>query len=123
HESYEVSSREKLIEYMQDLDKPYHIKVNGVPRGFKDIAERHLGSCAKRIFDEIDYKWKNVDDLEVALNIGGGSILLKPYLEKANNRKYPFQFVSDEKLVPFLNARGGWKIAQRQEEKKRLTVK
>lgn len=114
---HEISSREKLIEYMKD--KTYQVKIKGVYHSFKDIADRHLQSCANKIYERVDSIWKNVDDLDLTLNIGGGSILLKNHLKEINESKgkYPEMYIEDDTLVPFLNARGGWKIAYRKKEK------
>lgn len=116
---HEVSSRERLVEYIKSDTHPCQIKIKGVYHSFQEISDRHLQSCATRIYERIDRIWKNVDDLDVTLCIGGGSILLQKYLNEINQNsgKYPFLFVDDEKLVPFLNARGGWKVAYRKEEK------
>lgn len=116
---HEISSREKLIEYMKDEMRPYQVKIKGVYHSFKDIADRHLHSCAARIYERVDSIWKNVDDLDLTLNIGGGSILLKEHLKQLNQSKgkYPEIYIEDDKLVPFLNARGGWKSVRRKEEK------
>lgn len=115
---HEVSSREKLVEYIKDDYKPYQLKIKGAYRSFKSIADRQLRSCANKIYERVDYLWKNVDDLDLTLNIGGGSLLLKDHLKRANARnEYPEKFINDEQLVPFLNARGGWKSVQRKEAK------
>ncbi|RAL21918.1 ParM/StbA family protein [Thermoflavimicrobium daqui] len=138
---FAMTSREKVVERMKDLENPYQYKVYGRWVDFKDIAMKHFFACAQSIYTIIDSEWKNTDDIDLTLWIGGGSIPTKSHLQTINNDKYAFKFVDpiprptierikmeeqgrefprvpDEEIVIYLNARGNYKLARRMEKKR-----
>lgn len=139
---FTMSSREKVVERMTADKYKNHYKVYGQWIPFGDIVETQMFNYAEKIFDVVDKDWKSVDDLDVSVFIGGGSIPAKSHLQSINKGKYPLKFVPpippyvmekikaeesnkenpripDEEIVLYLNARGTYKAVKMQESKKR----
>lgn len=100
---YTIKSRRTLVEIITN-DQPeeqYHIWVNGNRVSIKDIIDGELSVLAKEEYKLIKDMWRNVPDIRLAYQIGGGSLVLKPYLSEMNqsDKNYPLRFVSEDDSI------------------------
>ncbi|MFJ7747507.1 hypothetical protein [Peribacillus sp. NPDC097295] len=100
---YTIKSRRTLVEIITN-DQPeeqYHIWVNGNRVSIKDIIDNELSVLAKEEYKLIKDMWRNVPDIRLAYQIGGGSLVLKPYLSEMNqsDKNYPLRFVSEDDSI------------------------
>lgn len=66
----------------------YEILINGVERvNIADIATKYLKPLARQVIRRLDGTWKRVPEAVAAAFVGGGSLLLRPYLEEINSGK------------------------------------
>jgi plasmid segregation protein ParM len=100
---YTIKSRRTLVEIItnEQPDEQYHIWVNGNRVSIKDIIDEELSVLAKEEYKLIKDMWRNVPDIRQAYQIGGGSLVLKPYLNALNqaDKNYPLRFVSEDDSV------------------------
>ncbi len=70
-----------------------------------------MSILAKEEYKLIKDLWRNVPDIRMAYQIGGGSLVLKPYLTEINqdDKNYPLRFVSESDSV-WMIARAYFKI-------------
>jgi plasmid segregation protein ParM len=85
--------------------------VNGNRVSIKEIVDEELTILAKEEFKLIKDMWRNVPGIRFAYQIGGGSLVLKPYLTEINqaDNNYPLRFVSEEDSV-WMIAKAYYKI-------------
>lgn len=77
----------------------------------KDIVDEELGILAKEEYKLIKNMWHNVPEIRLSYQIGGGSLILRPYLTELNqqDKNYPLRFVSKEDSI-WMIARAYFKI-------------
>ncbi|MBK5463442.1 ParM/StbA family protein [Peribacillus sp. TH27] len=100
---YTIKSRRTLVEIItnEQPEEQYHIWVNGNRVSIKDIIDEELSVLAKEEYKLIKDMWRNVPDIRLAYQIGGGSLVLKPYLSELNQseKNYPLRFVSEDDSI------------------------
>jgi plasmid segregation protein ParM len=100
---YTIKSRRTLVEIItnEQPEEQYHIWVNGNRVSIKDIIDEELSVLAKEEYKLIKDMWRNVPDTRLAYQIGGGSLVLKPYLSELNQaeKNYPLRFVSEDDSI------------------------
>lgn len=110
---YTIKSRRSLVEIItnEDPEEQYHIWVEGNRVSIKDIIDSELETLAKEEYKLIKNIWRNVPDIRLAYQIGGGSLVLRPYLTQLNqnDKNYPLRFVSKEDSI-WMIARAYFKI-------------
>ncbi|MED1203519.1 ParM/StbA family protein [Heyndrickxia acidicola] len=110
---YTIKSRRTLVEIItnEQPDEQYHIWVDGNRVSIKDIIDEELTVLAKEEYKLIKDIWRNVPDIRLSYQIGGGSLVLKPYLTEINHadKNYPLRFVSEEDSI-WMIARAYFKI-------------
>jgi plasmid segregation protein ParM len=110
---YTIKSRRTLVEIITN-DQPeeqYHIWVDGNRVSIKGIIDEELSVLAKEEYKLIKDMWRNVPDIRLAYQIGGGSLVLKPYLTELNqaDKNYPLRFASEDDSI-WMIARAYFKI-------------
>lgn len=64
----------------------YTILIQGVQQvDISDIARKYLKPLAQQVIRRLDATWKRVPEAVAAAFVGGGALLLRPYLEEINN--------------------------------------
>ncbi|MGG4037848.1 ParM/StbA family protein [Heyndrickxia ginsengihumi] len=110
---YTIKSRRTLVEIItnNDPEEQYHIWVDGNRVSIKEIIDEELYVLAKEEYKLIKDMWRNVPDIRLSYQIGGGSLILKPYLSKINqtDKNYPLRFVSEDDSI-WMIARAYFKI-------------
>jgi plasmid segregation protein ParM len=110
---YTIKSRRTLVEIITNKqpEEQYHIWVNGNRVSIKEIVDEELTILAKEEYKLIKDMWRNVPGIRFAYQIGGGSLVLKPYLTEINQAdfNYPLRFVSEEDSV-WMIAKAYYKI-------------
>jgi plasmid segregation protein ParM len=110
---YTIKSRRTLVEIIttKQPEEQYHIWVNGNRVSIKEIVDEELTTLAKEEYKLIKDMWRNVPEIRFAYQIGGGSLVLKPYLTEINQAdyNYPLRFVSEEDSV-WMIAKAYYKI-------------
>lgn len=122
---YTIKSRRSLVEIItnQDPEEQYHIWVDGNRVSIKGIIDDELSILAKEEYKLIKELWRNVPDIRLAYQIGGGSVVLKPYVTEINqaDKNYPLRFVSAEESV-WMIARAYFKILMMYADSKGISV-
>ncbi|MRX56575.1 hypothetical protein GJU41_21745 [Bacillus idriensis] len=110
---YSIKSRRTLVEIIsnEDPEEQNHIWVDGNRVSIKDIVDQELSVLAKEEYKLIKDMWRNEPNIRLAYQIGGGSLVLKPYLTELNSsdKNYPLRFLSKEDSV-WIIARAYFKI-------------
>lgn len=110
---YNIKSRRALVEIItnENPEEQYHIWVEGNRVSIKDIVDEELGILAKEEYKLIKNMWHNVPEIRLSYQIGGGSLILRPYLTELNqqDKNYPLRFVSKEDSI-WMIARAYFKI-------------
>lgn len=110
---YTINSRRNLVEIItnEDPEEQYHIWVNGNRVSIKDVIDEELTILAKEQYKLIKDLWRNVPDIRLAYQIGGGSLVLKKYLTEINqnDKNYPLRFVKQDDSI-WMIARAYFKI-------------
>ena len=100
---YSIKSRRALVEIIthQNPEEQYHIWVNGNRVSIQNIIDEELETLAKEEYKLIKNIWRNVPDIRLAYQIGGGALVLRPYLTRLNqaDKNYPLRFVSKEDSI------------------------
>ncbi|WP_256242064.1 ParM/StbA family protein [Bacillus sp. V3B] len=110
---YTIKSRQTLVDIIthKEPEEQYHIWVGGTRVSIKNIIDEELSTLAKEEYKLIKDMWRNVPDIRMAYQIGGGSLVLKPYLTEINqaDKNYPLRFVSESDSI-WMIARAYFKI-------------
>ena len=110
---YTIKSRRTVVEIItnEQPDEQYHIWVDGNRVSIKEIIDEELTVLAKEEYKLIKDMWRNVPDIRLSYQIGGGSLVLKPYLTEINHadKNYPLRFVSEDDSI-WMIARAYFKI-------------
>lgn len=122
---YTIKSRRSLVEIItnNDPEEQYHIWVDGNRVSIKTIVDDELSVLAKEEYKLIKELWRNVPDIRLAYQIGGGSVVLKPYLTDINqsDKNYPLRFVSPDESV-WMIARAYFKILMMYADSKGISM-
>lgn len=110
---YKFQSRRQLVEIIT-ADSPEernHIWLKGNRRSIQALVDEILLRLAKEEYKLIKNLWNKVPQIRVSYQIGGGSLLLKPYLEKMNEQEenYPLRFVHPKESI-WMIARAYFKL-------------
>lgn len=110
---YTINSRRDLVEIIinQDPEEQNHIWKNGQRISIKNFVDEELSTLAKEEYKLIKEMWRNVPDIRMSYQIGGGAVVLRPYLQAINesDSNYPLRFVKAEDSV-WMIARAYFKI-------------
>jgi hypothetical protein len=87
------------------MQQDYEIIDRGKVIDMRPVITEHLTGVGQRAFDIIMDAWGNVTYAREFWLVGGGAVILHPYIEKANVEKAPIYF-DDFKLSQFRNVRG-----------------
>lgn len=82
---YQFASRQELVKTLRlsNPEKNWKVMVRGKNLSFKEIADKHLKQLAERTFNRIKEQWDSAP-LKVMYMLGGGSVLIRPYIEELN---------------------------------------
>ncbi|WP_445491588.1 Alp7A family actin-like protein [Niallia sp. 03133] len=123
---YTIKSRRSLVEIItnENPEEQYHIWVDGNRVSIQNIIDDELSVLAKEEYKLIKDLWRNVPDIRLSYQIGGGSVVLKPYLTKfnQNDKNYPLRFVSADESV-WMIARAYFKILMMYADSKGISIK
>ncbi len=110
---YKFLSRQQLVEIVtaEDPELRNHIWLKGNRTSIQSIVDDVLVKLAREEYKLIKNTWNQVPSIRVSYQIGGGSLLLKPYLEKINEQEegYPLRFVGPKESV-WMIARAYFKL-------------
>lgn len=110
---YQFSSRRQLVDVItaESTEEKNHIWLKGNRHSIKHIVDETLILLAKEEYKHIKLIWLQVPDIRVAYLIGGGALVLKPYIEELNAKeeKYPMRFVSHKESI-WIIARAYYKL-------------
>jgi plasmid segregation protein ParM len=110
---YTIKSRRALVEIIthDSPEEQNHIWVDGKRVSIKEIIDDELGTLAKEEYKLIKDLWRSVPEIRLSYQIGGGSLVLRPYLTRINEQEknYPLRFVSGEDSI-WMIARAYFKI-------------
>lgn len=106
---YKFKSRAELVKVLtnKDENEKNHIYVKSNRTSIKEIVEPILTRFAKREYQHISKLWDLVPSIRFTIMIGGGSLILKPYIEtlNSNGSKFVIEFLeSDESIWAIANA-------------------
>ncbi|GKU83920.1 ParM/StbA family protein [Niallia sp. NCCP-28] len=122
---YTIKSRRSLVEIItnENPEEQYHIWVDGNRVSIQNIIDDELSILAKEEYKLIKDLWRNVPDIRLSYQIGGGSVVLKPYLTKINqnDKNYPLRFVSADESV-WMIARAYFKILMMYADSKGISI-
>lgn len=123
---YTIKSRRVLVEIItkHEPEEQYYIWVAGNRVSIKDIVDHELTTLAKEEYKLIQDIWRNVPETRLAYQIGGGSLVLRPYLSEINQQEknYPLRFVSEEDSI-WMIGRAFFKILLMYCDSKGMNVK
>ena len=110
---YRIKSRRALVEIItnEDPEEQYCIFKDGNRISIKELIDHELMILAKEEYKLIKNLWSAVPDIRLAYQIGGGSVVLRPYLTKLNDadKQYPLRFTKTEDSI-WMIARAYFKI-------------
>lgn len=96
---YKFQSRPLVVDVLtgRGTERKNHIKVKGKSVSIQKLVDEVLTKAAKVQYRHVEQIWRKAPDLDEAYLIGGGSLLLKPYLDRINEQKheYPITFIGD----------------------------
>ncbi|AKG05861.1 hypothetical protein AAV35_013900 (plasmid) [Salimicrobium jeotgali] len=125
---YEFRSRPLVANVLtgKNHERKNHIKVDGKPVSIQSIVDPVLTRAAKTQYKHIQKIWRTAPSLDDAYLIGGGSLLLKPYLERINEQEneFPLHFVgeTDEQEAVWTIARAYYKLLHIYANQKNITL-
>ncbi|MFC4767145.1 hypothetical protein [Effusibacillus consociatus] len=110
---YKFQSRQQLVDVItaDNSEAQNHIWVKGKRTSIQPIVDEVLVKLAREEYKLVKSVWNKVPSIRVAYQIGGGSLLLKPYLETINQQEegYPLRFVSSKESI-WMIARAYFKL-------------
>lgn len=110
---YPIRSRRKLIDVLTNEKDRYQVYVKGARQSIKALVDEQLERLAREEYKHIQTMWHRVPEIRFAYLIGGGSILLKPYLQAINEAEdqLPLRFVEPNESI-WMVAQAYWKLAE-----------
>ncbi|AHV97478.1 ParM/StbA family protein [Paenibacillus sabinae] len=110
---YRFLNRQQLVEVITSVNKEERNVVwfRGKRFSIQSIVDEVLVKIAREEYKLIRSSWNKVPGIRVSYQIGGGSLLLKPYLEKINEQEegYPLRFVGTKDSI-WMIARAYYKL-------------
>lgn len=87
-----------LLQKKDPLSKSYPpVFIKGKPTSINDIVHIHLQAYARRVYEYMKRKWREVARLQACYFIGGAAALIRPYLVELNkgeaNGEYSIYFL------------------------------
>ena len=123
---YTIHSRRDLVEIItnDDPEEQNFIWKNGQRISIKNIVDDELTVLAKEEYKLIQEIWRNVPDIRLAYQIGGGAVVLRSYLQAINEKSdnYPLRFLKVEDSI-WMIARAYFKILVMYCQSKGINVK
>jgi len=100
---YRIRSRKELVDIIVNgnPDEKDHIFVYGNRTCIESITTKNMRSLANELYKNIILTWSAVPSSYVAFLIGGGSVVLKDYIEQINKaeKKLPLRYLSKEQSI------------------------
>lgn len=110
---YTFRNRQQLVEVLTDAnpESRNHVWVNGRRTSIQAVVDEELTRLAREEYKHIRKLWGKVPGIRVAYQIGGGALILKPYIEEINKKQkdYPLRFVEAKDSV-WMIARAYFKL-------------
>jgi len=110
----QLKSRGQLLRYL--LQGKYEISYKGHKYNIKDIIDQHLGSLAQKTYKAIDKQWSKMPEVDYCYLVGGGSVVLSPYIKQVNEapgtNTLPIRFCHPVSESIWLNAIGNRRVAE-----------
>lgn len=110
---YPIKTRRELIDSIThpDPEERNHLYVKSNRTSIDHIVNPVMEKLALIEHSQINRLWNAVPSIRYAYNIGGGSLILRPFIEKINSEesKYALKFVSGEDSL-WMIARSYFKI-------------
>ena len=123
---YSIKTRRELVEIITNTDpeEQNYIWKHGSRISIKNIVDAELTTLAKEEYKLLQDLWINVPDIRLAYQIGGGAVVLRPYLQSINEeaQNFPLRFVKTEDSV-WMIARAYFKILLMYCQSKNIDVK
>jgi len=76
------------------------------------IVDEELGGLAQIEYDAVRRFFAKVGNIDAAYMVGGGSVLLRPYLEALNRDGYPLRFIGNAESAIWMNAVSFFRLMQ-----------
>ncbi|MEK5357956.1 ParM/StbA family protein [Paenibacillus sp. FSL L8-0709] len=110
---YRFLNRQQLVEVItsEKAEERNHIWIKGIRTSIQSIVDEILIKLAREEYKLIRSSWNKVPGIRVSYQIGGGALLLKPYLEAMNEQEdnYPLRFVGAKDSI-WMIARAYYKL-------------
>jgi plasmid segregation protein ParM len=110
---YRFLNRQQLVEVITspEREERNYIWFRGRRTSIQSIVDEVLMKLAREEYKLIRSSWNKVPSIRVSYQIGGGALLLKPYLEKINELEegYPIRFVGAKDSI-WMIARAYYKL-------------
>ncbi|WP_310828745.1 ParM/StbA family protein [Paenibacillus pedocola] len=110
---YRFLNRQQLVEVItsEKVEERNHIWIKGIRTSIQSIVDEILIKLAREEYKLIRSSWNKVPGIRVSYQIGGGALLLKPYLEAINEQEdnYPLRFVGAKDSI-WMIARAYYKL-------------
>ncbi|MCM3413216.1 ParM/StbA family protein [Metabacillus litoralis] len=123
---YTINTRRDLVEIItnEDPEEQNYIWKNGNRISIKNIVDDELTALANEEYKLIQDLWISVPDIRLGYQIGGGAVVLRPYLQKINEagQQFPLRFVKPDDSV-WMIARAYFKILIIYCETKKIDIK
>ncbi|MDQ0191277.1 ParM/StbA family protein [Alicyclobacillus cycloheptanicus] len=109
---YRFRNRQELVRCITDPREDRRYRVGLGRMSIKGIVDEELDILARVEYQQIRKLFAALGgQIEICFVIGGGGILLRPYLEALNVDKLPLRFITPEESV-WANAKGYYKLLQ-----------
>jgi len=123
---YTIKTRRDLVEIItnEDPEEQNCIWKYGNRISIKNIVDDELSALAKEEYKLLQDLWISVPDIRLAYQIGGGAVVLRPYLQEINEagQQFPLRFVKPDDSV-WMIARAYFKILIMYCQSKKINVK
>ncbi|MNO63758.1 hypothetical protein D3C76_544710 [compost metagenome] len=110
---YRFLNRQQLVEVItsEKAEERNHIWIKGSRTSIQSIVDDILMKLAREEYKLIRSSWNKVPGIRVSYQIGGGALLLRPYLESMNAQEdnYPLRFVGAKDSI-WMIARAYYKL-------------
>lgn len=103
-----IKNRFQLINYL--VNGNYEVRQKGILHNIKDIADEQFEKLAKKVYKVIDGQWSKMPEIDYCYLVGGGPVILKPYIKEINEgpgkTPLPLRFCANIEESIWLNALG-----------------
>lgn len=109
---HRFKNRQELVMCLTDPrpERRNRVSYKRIPIG--RIVDEELAKLARVEYQTVRILFNAVGNIDVAFLIGGGGLLLQPYLEAINVDKLPLRFLEGQEEAVWTNALGYFKLLQ-----------